>query len=55
MASGSNRKPAGDAPDCSALAIAGREEVFGLAIPMADRISALADRYREILYRDLRD
>ncbi len=78
----------GDAPDCSALAIAGLdfdaiykeiemqylkaevieqkiwityleegigrlEKEFGLVIPVADRISALADRYRERLYQDL--
>jgi predicted nucleotidyltransferase len=29
------------------------EEEFRLAIPIADRISALADRYRERLYKDL--
>jgi hypothetical protein len=31
------------------------EEEFGLVISIADRISALADRYREMLYQDLTD
>jgi predicted nucleotidyltransferase len=31
------------------------EEEFGLVISIADRISALADRYRERLYQDLAD
>jgi hypothetical protein len=31
------------------------EEEFGLAIPIADRISALADRCRERLYKELTD
>lgn len=31
------------------------EEEFGLVISIADRISALADRYRERLYKDLTD
>jgi hypothetical protein len=31
------------------------EEEFGLVIPVADRISALADRYLRRLYRDLTD
>jgi hypothetical protein len=31
------------------------QKVFGLLMPIADRISALADRYRERLYEDLTD
>jgi hypothetical protein len=31
------------------------QEVSGLVIPTADRISVLADRYRERLYEDLTD
>jgi hypothetical protein len=31
------------------------QKVFGLLMPIADRISALAERYRERLYEDLTD
>jgi len=44
-----------DIEDCEALAPAGLEEVFGLVVPIGDRISSLADRYRSRLYQDLTD